>query len=79
MGLLAAVHRSRLAHDCVRCDAPFRTRLDNNGQTSILARDGYDVNDPKRSSRQADRTCQPPRSMSAFGVKADMPRHSDAP
>ena len=37
-----------MAHDCVRCDAPFRTRLDNNGQTSILVRDGYDVNDPKR-------------------------------
>jgi hypothetical protein len=41
-----ALYRSRLAHDCVRCDALFRTRLDNNGQTSILARDGYDVNDP---------------------------------
>jgi len=25
------------------------TRLDNNGQTSILARDGDDVNDPQRT------------------------------
>ena len=35
-----------MAYDVIRCDAPFRTRLDNNGQTSILARDGYDVIDP---------------------------------
>ena len=33
----------------IRRDAPFRTRLDNNGQTSILARAGYDVNDPTRT------------------------------
>jgi hypothetical protein len=33
-------------HDCVRGTAPFRTRLDNNGQTSILACDGYDAIDP---------------------------------
>jgi len=38
-----------MAHDCVRGTAPFKTRLDNNGQTSILARDGYDVNDPKQT------------------------------
>jgi hypothetical protein len=30
--------------------ASFRTRLDNNGQKSILARDGYDVIDPYRPS-----------------------------
>jgi hypothetical protein len=35
----------------IRRDAPFWTRLDNNGQTSILARAGYDVNDPKRKSQ----------------------------
>ena len=34
-----------MAHRCVRGDAPFRTRLDNNGQTSIWARDGYDAID----------------------------------
>jgi len=46
--LFAAVRWSRvMAQDCVRGTAPFRTRLDNNGQTSILAGDGYDVNDPK--------------------------------
>src|SRR5664279_6333406 len=39
-----------MAQDCVRCDALFGTRLDNNGQTSILARDGYDVNDPTATS-----------------------------
>ena len=42
------LHRGRrpyMAHDCVRRAAPFRTRLDNNGQKSILPRDGYDVND----------------------------------
>jgi len=39
-----------LAHDCVRGTASFKTRLDNNGQTSILARDGHDVNDPERTS-----------------------------
>ena len=38
-----------MAHRCVRRDAAFRTRLDNNGQTSIVARDGYDVNDPKQT------------------------------
>jgi hypothetical protein len=38
-----------LAHNCVRGTAPFRTQLDNNGQTSILARDGYDVNEPERT------------------------------
>jgi hypothetical protein len=44
--LFAAVQRSLLAHRCVRRDAPFWTRLDNNGQTSILACDGYDAIDP---------------------------------
>jgi hypothetical protein len=29
----------------IRRDPPFRRRLDNNGQTSIMARDGYDLND----------------------------------
>jgi hypothetical protein len=48
--LFAAVHWSRLAHDCVRGTAPIRTRLDNNGQTAILARDGYDVNESTRTS-----------------------------
>jgi uncharacterized C2H2 Zn-finger protein len=43
-----------MAHDCVRCDALFRTRLDNNGQTSIFACDGYDVNDPKRTLQDAN-------------------------
>jgi hypothetical protein len=38
-----------MAQDCVGCDALFRTRLDNNGQTSILARDGYDVGDPNQT------------------------------
>jgi hypothetical protein len=44
--LFAAVHRSLMAHDCVRGTAPFRTRLDNNGQTSILACDGLSAFDP---------------------------------
>ena len=41
-----------MAQDCVCRDAPFRTRLDN-GQTSILARDDYDVNDPKRGRKRS--------------------------
>ena len=43
---------SRMARRCIRRDAPFRTRLDN-GQTSILARDDYDVNDPKRGRKRS--------------------------
>jgi hypothetical protein len=44
--------------------------LDNNGQTSILARDGYDVNDPKRTFDPRDTSMTrlhalPPRSMAA--------------
>ena len=38
-----------MAHDCVRRDAPFRTRLEQSGQTSISARTGYDVIDPTRT------------------------------
>ena len=38
-----------MAHDRVRRDAPFKTRLDNNGQRSNLVRAGYDVNDLKRT------------------------------
>ena len=47
-----------LAHDCVRGTAPFRTRLDNNGQTSILARASYDANDPERTFSLATVTPQ---------------------
>jgi hypothetical protein len=47
-----------MAQDCVRGTAPFRTRLDNNGQTSILAGDGYDVNDPTQTSQCLTRTGQ---------------------
>jgi hypothetical protein len=32
--------------------------LDNNGQTSILARDGYDVNDALDGARSAASECQ---------------------
>jgi hypothetical protein len=32
--------------------------LDNNGQTSILARDGYDVNDPEQTFARANRAAR---------------------
>jgi hypothetical protein len=44
--LFAAVRQSLMAQRCVRRDAPFRTRLDNNGQKWILVRDGSAVFDP---------------------------------
>ena len=48
-----------MTHDCVRRDAPFRTRLGNNGQRSVLVHFGYDVIDPTR-------TCRLPGRANAF-------------
>jgi hypothetical protein len=44
-GLDETAARNLQVDDCVRGTAPFRTRLDNNGQTSILTRISYDVDD----------------------------------
>jgi hypothetical protein len=64
-GLDESAARNLQADDCVRRDAPFRTRLALNGQTdsavewslmgqqrtkSILARESYDAIDPSRTS-----------------------------
>src|SRR5208283_5151612 len=38
-----------MAHDCVRGTAPFRTRLDNNGQTSAKTPNCYATFDPQRT------------------------------
>jgi hypothetical protein len=70
--LFAAVHQSRLAHDCVRGTAPFRTRLDNNGQRSILAGDGYDVNDPERTFSLAK--CNAAASAALVRRNIDLPQ-----
>ncbi len=42
--------RCRLAQDCVRGTAPFRTRLDNNGQTSAKTPNCYAAFDPSPTS-----------------------------
>src|SRR5665647_933244 len=39
-----------LAHDCARRGAPFRTRLDNNGQGSARRLKSYAANDPAPTS-----------------------------
>jgi hypothetical protein len=48
-GRAIAQRFSALARCCVRRDAPFRTRLEQSGQTSISARTGYDVIDPQQT------------------------------
>lgn len=42
---------TQMAHDCVRRDAAFRTRLDNSGQWATLKLNCHAANDPPRKWR----------------------------
>jgi hypothetical protein len=47
--LIAAMHRTRLAHSVISLRCKICPLSDNSGQRSIFARDGLSANDPKRT------------------------------